>query len=163
MSITVDLSTPPVVADAPLDDRDIDIVQQTFGRVAMLGAENVGWVIFMQIFKIAPEAKALFRFDDAEDVAYSTKMKRHGANVVKTVGTAVGLLRDLPTLVPVLQDLGKRHVNYGVVPAHYDVVGQAVINSLGLALGPNFTESVKNSWLKVWTIVRNTMIGDNYE
>merc|ERR1711971_1239527 len=102
--ITVDINSPEVDLSAPLDERDIDLVQQTFARVAMLGAETVGWVLFMNIFKIAPEAKALFKFDDAPDVADSAKMKQHGTKVVTTVATAVSLLRDLPTLCPYYQD-----------------------------------------------------------
>merc|ERR1719158_519693 len=75
----------------------------------MLGADNVGWVLFMNIFEIAPQAKGLFSFKN-DDVARSPRMRVHATNVVNTVGTAVSLLGDLPTLVPVLQGLGTRHV-----------------------------------------------------
>lgn len=162
MSITVNLQTPAVDVAAPLDDRDIDLVQQTFGRVAMLGADTVGKVIFMKIFKKAPAAIALFSFK--ADGVEPTKLFRlgspataHVTKVVTTVGTAVSLLRDLETLVPVLQGLGLKHQSLGIVPAHYDVVGEAVIESLAVALGANFTEPVKNAWLKVFTIVKTTM------
>jgi hypothetical protein len=82
----------------------------------------------------------------------------HASAVVSTVATAVGLLRDLPTLVPVLQDLGKKHGGYGVIAEHYDVVGQALIKSLATALSDKFTESVKNSYLKMYTVVKDTMV-----
>lgn len=160
--ITVDLVMPEVDVSAPLDDRDIQLVQQTFARVALLGAENVGWVVFMNIFKLAPEARGLFKFDDHEDVAKSAKMKTHAGKVVRTVATAVSLLRDLDTLVPVLQQLGTQHVLYGVIPAHYDVVGEALILSLQSALGKKMTPAVTNAYLKVYTIVKTTMCGDHY-
>jgi hemoglobin-like flavoprotein len=38
------------------------------------------------------------------------------------------------------QDLGKRHVKYGVLPAHYDVVGQALLATLESGLGAEWTE-----------------------
>merc|ERR1712187_871767 len=95
---------------------------------------------------------------DDEDLASSTRMKAHVGRVVGTVATAVSLLRDLPTLVPVLHSLGLKHVGYGVIPAHYDVVGQAIIKSLGTALGDKFTPAVMNAYLKVFTIVKNTML-----
>lgn len=155
---TVDLHEPRVDASAPLDERDIDLVQQTFARVALLGAETVGWILFMNIFRIAPEAVGLFPFKDDPDISSSPMMRAHGAKIVNTVGTAVSLLRDLDTLVPVLHSLGLRHVGYGVIPAHYDIVGQALIQSLGTALGPNMTPAVTNAYLKVFTIVKNTMI-----
>ena len=82
--------------------------------------------------------------------------------VVSTVATAVSLLKDLETLVPVLQRLGLKHMGYKVLPPHYDVVGQAFIASLEDALQTEFTEAVKNAYLKVWNIVQTTMIGANY-
>merc|ERR1712151_519314 len=87
----------------------------------------------------------------------------HATRVVQTLDTAVGLLNDLGTLVPVLQELGLKHVGYNVVPEHYDVVGQAVLQSLGTALGPNFTPPVKNAWIKVYTTVKTVMVGDHYK
>merc|ERR1712087_839543 len=52
---------------------------------------------------------------------------------------------------------------YNVIPEHYDVVGQAVIASLGTALGDKFTDAVKNAWIKVYTVVKTTMCGDHYK
>lgn len=161
--ITVNLHEPAVDASAALDNRDIDLVQQTFARVAMLGADNVGWVLFMNIFEIAPQAKGLFSFKNDADISRSPAMRKHATNVVSTVATAVSLLRDLGTLVPVLEGLGKRHVGYSVVPEHYDVVGQALIKSLQTALGPKMTPAVTNAYLKVYTIVKTTMIKDYYK
>merc|ERR1719258_921634 len=36
------------------------------------------------------------------------------------------MLKKLDKLIPVLVNLGKKHVGYGVEPAHYDVVGDVV-------------------------------------
>jgi ankyrin repeat protein len=79
------------------------------------------------------------------------------------VSTAVGLLGDLPTLVPVLEKLGLQHVGYAVQPEHYNVVGQALLQTLGGALGDKFTDPVKNAWTKVYGVMSKTMIGDNYK
>ena len=69
------------------------------------------------IFSIAPEAKGLFPFSRGrqsdEDLYNNLYLKKHGANVVMTVNTAVEGLTDLDALVPVLKGLGKRHVGYG--------------------------------------------------
>lgn len=37
--------------NAPIDGRDIELVQQTFARVAMLGSNTIGRLLFMNIFK----------------------------------------------------------------------------------------------------------------
>lgn len=164
--ITVDLNEPAVDPAAPIDQRDVDLVQQTWRRAALLGTETVGKVVFMNIFKIAPGALQLFPFKDDEGEnlwKVGGRATAHANKVVITIDTAVKLLGDLGTLVPVLQSLGLRHVGYNVIPEHYDVVGQAVIASLGTALGDKFTEPVKNAWIKVYTTVKTVMCGDNYK
>eukprot|EP00438_Fugacium_kawagutii_P005255 Skav228637 [mRNA] locus=scaffold204:66052:72705:+ [translate_table: standard] len=135
--------------NAPIDERDIELVQQTFARVAM----------------IAPEALKLFPLAncDANMWRPGSALEVHVLKVVETVATAVSLLKDLDTLVPVLQGLGLKHVGYGVQPAHYDVVGQALIATLEVSLGRHFTEPVKNAYLKVWTVIKANMISDNYK
>eukprot|EP00933_Yihiella_yeosuensis_P025877 TRINITY_DN2006_c0_g3_i1.p1 TRINITY_DN2006_c0_g3~~TRINITY_DN2006_c0_g3_i1.p1 ORF type:complete len:197 (-),score=45.45 TRINITY_DN2006_c0_g3_i1:83-604(-) len=162
--ITVDLLSPAVDVNAPLDARDIELIQQTFARVAMLGCSTVGKVLFMNIFKIAPGALELFPFkNDANLYGPGSALETHATKVVETVAVAVGMLNDLPSLVPVLQGLGTKHVGYNVKPEHYDVVGQALIASLTVALGAKFTEPVKNSYLKLWGVVKATMCGDHYK
>ncbi len=90
-------------------------------------------------------------------------VKKHGARVVKAVADAVGSLGELDVLAPKLKALGQRHVGYGVLPEHYDVVGEALIATLGDALGTDFTADVKDAWVQVWGIVRNTMVSDHYD
>merc|ERR1719253_1067797 len=125
-----------------LELQEIEVIESTWKQVEGLGAE----------------AKALFSFRDEPDMFNSPKLKAHGSNVVKHVGVAVANIRDLGKVVPTLQDLGKRHVKYGVVEEHYGVVGQALIKTLGMGLGEAFTEEVKAAWEKVYGIVQTTML-----
>ncbi len=89
-----------------------------------------------------------------------------------TVGVAVAGLKDLGALVPVLEGLGAKHkpyatrrylhratttitasfsidssasycCRYGVIAAHYDIVGQALLATLESALGDAWTPPVK--------------------
>jgi len=87
------------------------------------------------------------------------KFKKHAAGVIRTVNTAVGMLGpDLSALADVLKALGKKHVKYGVLEAHYAVVGQALIETLAAAMGDKFTADVKAAWLSIWGIISSTMI-----
>ncbi len=95
----------------------------------------------------------------SEEMYESAKFKKHTAGVIKTVNTAVGMLGpDLTPLVKVLKGLGKRHVKYGVLEAHYAVVGQALIETLAAALQDAFTDEVKAAWVDVWGVISGTMI-----
>merc|ERR1712151_1198853 len=124
-----------------------------------MGAETVGKVLFMQIFTIAPEAIALFPFRDyPQERLYKvgSPLIDYGAKIVNTLNVAIGMLNDLPSLVPVLRT-ALPDLFPGAEKVHYGVVGQAALNSLAIALGRYWTEPVKNAWLKIWTTVVSVM------
>jgi len=147
-------------ADASvLSSAQVDAVTASWDKVEALGAETVGVLLFKRIFEIAPEALQFFSFKDEPDLYESDALKKHGALVVTTVGKAVAGLKDLEKLAPVVRNLGKAHANKGIVAAHYDVVGQALIDTLETGLGEEaFTEEVKGAWLSVYGIVKATML-----
>ena len=80
------------------------------------------------------------------------------AVVVDDGAVAIGMLNDLPELVPVLKDLGAKHAKYGVVAAHYPVVGGAFIKTLQVGLGDKCTEEVAAAYTAMWGIVEATML-----
>jgi hemoglobin-like flavoprotein len=62
------------------------------------------------------------------------------------IGAAVGKLNELDTLVPILQNLGRRHNGYSVRPDHYGTVGAALLQTLKQGLGDEFTPEVRAAW-----------------
>jgi hemoglobin-like flavoprotein len=72
---------------------------------------------------------------------------------------AVGSLQKLPELVPIVQDLGRRHTGYGARDEHYDLVAEALMWALDKGLGPDFTPEVKHAWIAVYTTLADTMKG----
>ena len=98
-------------------------------------------------------------FDPSPDsVASNPDVMKHGAKVVTLVGTAISLLTDLTTLVPVLKDLGAKHAKYGVIEAHYPVVGGAFLKTLSVGLGDGYTPEVAAAYTAMWGIVQSTML-----
>ena len=73
------------------------------------------------------------------------------------IGIAVNKLTELDVLVPVLQNLGKRHSGYGVQDSHYDTVGAALLKTLGQGLGHDFTAEVKEAWVNVYGVMADVM------
>lgn len=144
-------------------DLKAQLVQQSWAKTEALGMQTVGVLFFKRIFDIAPEALQLFSFREEPNIYESEALKHHAISVLSTVGAAVAGLGDLQKLVPILEDLGKRHVNYGVKAEHYNIIGEALIDTLALSLGPAFTPEVKCEWMKVYSMVANTMKGDNYK
>ena len=146
----------------PTMDQIAADVTRTWALVAASPLEPTGVAFFLKIFEIAPGALQLFSFKNEPNLAQSPKLKSHALKVMQTVDVAVKGLADLDRLVPVLQGLGKKHVPYGVLPAHYDVVGQALLATLEGDLGAEWTPRVRDAWIAVYGVVSTTMIGDNY-
>ena len=124
----------------------VKLVRESFAKVAPI-APQAAALFYGRLFEIAPEVKPLFKGDIAEQ----------GRKLMQVLATAVNGLDDLPALVPVVQDLGRRHVRYGVTDAHYGVVGEALLWTLGQGLGDGFTPAVKEAWIVVYTVLADTM------
>lgn len=122
------------------------LVQTTFAKVVPI-ADTAAELFYGRLFTLDPSLKPMFKSD----------LKEQGAKLMKMIGAAVNGLDNLPALVPVVQDLGKRHVPYGVKPEHYDTVASALLWTLEKGLGPDFTPAVKDAWATVYGILAGTM------
>ena len=119
--------------------QEIESLQHSWAKVVALDETFVvqGTILFKNIFEIAPEALQLFSFKDEPDMFESPKFKKHASGVIKAVDGAMSKLGT--DQKSTLNALGGRHVKRGVVPAHYAVVGQALIKTLETGLGEDFT------------------------
>lgn len=112
---------------------------------------------------IAPQAAALFYAnlfarDPSLQRLFRGDMQAQGQKLMAMIGAAVGKLDELPTLVPILQELGRRHGGYGVLPAHYAVVGGALLDTLAQGLGEAFNPAVRQAWTEVYGVIADTMM-----
>jgi hemoglobin-like flavoprotein len=84
---------------------------------------------------------------------------RHAVAVVRMLDVAVHMLGpDLDPVTEALEGLGARHVQYGVIPDHYPIVGEALLSTLEAALGDAWTDKVKLGWTTIFSFVSSTMI-----
>jgi hemoglobin-like flavoprotein len=60
-------------------------------------------------------------------------------------------------VVEPLKKLGLYHKKKNVELVHYDVVGQALMNTLKIALGDKLTPELKELWGAIYTIVMGVM------
>jgi hemoglobin-like flavoprotein len=73
------------------------------------------------------------------------------------LGTAIGKLDDLATLLPSIKWLGVRHVSYGARTEHYAIVGQALLWALEKGLGDALSPDARSAWIKVHQVLADTM------
>ncbi len=124
----------------------ITLVKDSFSKVAPI-REQAAALFYGRLFEIAPEVRPLFKGD----------IEEQGRKLMQVIATAVGALDRLGDIVPVVQDLGRRHAGYGVHEAYYDKVAEALLWTLGQGLGTAFTPAVKEAWTVTYTILADTM------
>lgn len=110
-------------------------------------SDQAAELFYGRLFEMDPDLKPLFKGN----------MKEQGAKLMKMIGTAVNGLDRMEEIIPAVQQLGKKHVAYGVVDAHYDTVGGALLWTLETGLGDNFTPDVREAWASVYGALATTM------
>jgi hemoglobin-like flavoprotein len=130
-----------------MDDQIVKDVQSTWEIVEGI-APQAAALFYNNLFEADPSLKPLFKGN----------MDEQGKKLMQMIGAAVGKLRELDTLVPILQGLGKRHAQYGVQESHYATVGAALLKTLEQGLDQAFTPQVSAAWATVYGVMSKVMI-----
>jgi hemoglobin-like flavoprotein len=99
----------------------------------------------------------LFDTDPALKPLFRRPMDIQGRRLMAMIGTAVDNLGNLQAFVSTVQDLGRRHMTYGVKDAHYDAVADALLWTLEQALDLDYTAEVEEAWLAAYATLANVM------
>ena len=124
----------------------IRIVQSTWLKVLPI-KDTAAQLFYEKLFEIDPSLRGLFRGD----------MRHQGGKLMQVIDAAVNGLSRLERIVPSIQELGRRHADYGVKDHHYGIVGVALLWTLGKTLGAEFTPEVKDAWATVYGVLATTM------
>jgi nitric oxide dioxygenase len=60
-------------------------------------------------------------------------------------------------ILPAVEELGRRHADYGVRTEHYATVGAALLWTLQAGLGEHFTPEVREAWASAYLLLSSTM------
>ena len=90
-------------------------------------------------------------------------MKEQGRKLMATLNLAVTSLTRLEEILPAVQELGRRHVQYGVPDESYNTVGAALLWTLEQGLGEAFTEDVKDAWTTTYVTLSKVMLDAAHE
>jgi hemoglobin-like flavoprotein len=129
-----------------LTANEISLIQSRFAKVAPI-KDAVAEIFYDRLFVYDPSLKSLFK----------GSMKTQGNKLMATLGVAVKGLNDLEKLVPILQNLAIKHVDYGVKAEDYTPVGNALLYALQQGLGADYTPGVKQAWIKLYRVVSDVM------
>lgn len=124
----------------------ISLVRDSWSRVVPI-ADQAAILFYGKLFELDPSLQPMFKGD----------MTEQGKKLMRMIGIAVDNLDRLEEVVPAVQELGVKHLEYGVKNSQYDTVGEALLWTLGQGLGDNFTTDVMSAWTDVYGLLAGTM------
>ncbi len=130
-----------------MNDDQVAIVQKTFEKVRPI-SDTAAELFYKRLFELNPSFKSLFKGD----------MKKQGRMLMQMIDFAVKGIDEPETILPTIQDLGKRHVGYGVKEEYYGTVGEALLWTLEQGLGSDFTPEAKEAWTEAYKLLSGVMI-----
>jgi hemoglobin-like flavoprotein len=122
------------------------LVQNSFATIVPI-ADDAAALFYQRLFELDPSLQGMFRGN----------MIEQRKKLMQMLTAAVKGLDRIEQLVPVLQDLGRRHIHYGVRDEHYDTVGAALLWTLEMGLGSAFTAETREAWTAVYGLLAATM------
>lgn len=131
-----------------LTERQIEVIHSTWEQVAP-NADAAAELFYRNLFKSFPRLVPLFA---------GSNMAEQRTKLVMALSLVVRSLEQLSGVIPVLRALGKKHVAYGVVEAHYGMVGEALLDTLGQGLGDAFDAEAREAWTVAYGIVAAVML-----
>lgn len=126
--------------------QQVALVQSSFDSIKPI-ADTAAHLFYERLFAVAPEYRRLF----------SGNMARQGRMLMNMIGIAVSGLSRPETVLPAVQDLGRRHAAYGLKEKDYQVVGGVLLWTLERGLGMAFTTEVKEAWATAYGLLAGVM------
>lgn len=125
---------------------DADRLKASWSRVADFG-DQVPLRFYSRLFVTHPETRELFPLS----------MAAQRDRLVSALGHTITNVDDLEALTPFLQELGRDHRKFGALAAHYEPVGQALLETMADFLGDDWTPELAQDWTDAYGLVAKVM------
>ena len=137
---------PKTVMVEPMTIEQIELVQDSFARVQPVAAKTAR-MFYQRLFAIDPSLRPMFRGD----------LDEQGRKLMQILSVAVNCLRHIEQVLPVVEEMGRRHARYGVRDEHYATVAAALLDTLEDTLGEAFTPETEQAWTAMYNVVAGAM------
>ena len=135
--------------DGSNNSLNIELLEQSFAALAPRAGELVKR-FYDDLYSRYPAVRPLFKNTTSE--AQQTKL-------VAALQLVIKQLRDPSQLTNTLQQLGKKHQQYGAIEAHYSAVAETLLAVMADMAGDLWTPEVANAWSQALTKIAEIMLG----
>ena len=126
----------------------VEVLENSFDEIKPVANEFVA-SFYDNLFTANPEAQPLFE---------TTDMEAQKKKLLNSLVLVVDNLRKPDALNGALRGLGARHVKYGALPAHYPLVGGALLTTFEQYLQDKWTPEVKQAWVDAYGAISEIML-----
>jgi len=127
---------------------EVEILEESFDLVAPQGDELMVR-FYDRLFEVAPAVKPLFANVDMD------RQRKALLNMLVIIRES---LRDLDDVVPDLQALGAKHLEWGAKPEHYPVVGEVLLEEMAALGGDAWKPEYTAAWQDAYGVVQDVML-----
>jgi len=131
---------------AKLSEAEADIIRKSFIKI-LANRDGFSHLFYERMFAIAPQLRGLF----------PDNLDAQREKFVVTLVTIVRSCGRHDELDDTIDALGKRHIEYSVEPAHFGIVGRAIIETLEEILGTAFDADTRSAWSSLYDAVAERM------
>lgn len=126
----------------------IALIKKTWKTFRLLSPNTVGGLFYAKLFADSPALRKMF----------PANMEQQHQKLMDMLTAIVTRLDKLDELTNDIAAMAQRHVEYGVKPSHYKLVGSALLWTLQKGLGKDWNEEVKNAWTTCYTVLADAML-----
>lgn len=131
-----------------MTEREISIIKRSWQLFRSIDPKLIGEVFYGRLFLQMPALRPMFR----------SSMEEQYIKIVDMLSLIVSRLDRIEELNDEIRQLAIRHIQYGVRPAHYKLVGDALLWTLEKGLGKDWTDETAAAWKKCYTLLADRMI-----
>jgi hemoglobin-like flavoprotein len=135
----------------------IDLVERSIAELEPV-MDEVVTDFYAGLFTIAPATRAMFAVEGPEDagtVCFARQREKFAAQLAEIML----VVRDHDRFLAGAESLGARHAGYGVVAAHYEIVGRALLDALAGHLRDRWTPALADAWRLAFNLTAEAMMG----
>lgn len=137
---------PPSPTFPPVTPREISLIKSSFRQISPI-ADHAGVIFYARLFELDPSLRSTFLGD----------IGAQGSNMMQSVGFIVFSLDQLEVILPVLRQMGLRHLEYHLSDEQYEVFCEALLWTLHRCLREEFTVETRDAWAKGYWLLAETI------
>ena len=131
-----------------MTEEQVKLVKQSWRYFRNVDPVIVADLFYTKLFTDHPALRKMFPKD----------MKEQYVKLIDMISIIVSRLDQLDLLTDEIAAMARRHVEYGTRPAHYKMVGKALLWTLEKGHGNEWNQKLAEAWTTCYGLLAETMI-----